>query len=106
MMGTDVYPHSAIVSAEQAIAYLGSDEVIALRIRGRPRVENFERIRHRPGPYAADILSINVVEVIYDMRDTSGVSRNRVVTDRLFLRPEDADAVRREFPECCEPVMP
>jgi len=105
-MTAELHPYNSILSADQAIAYLNGDEVVALRIRGRPHVERFERIRHRPGHYVADVISINVVEVIYDRREPSWDGRNRVVTDSLFLRPEDADAVRREFPECCEPVMP
>jgi len=105
-MTAELRPYNSILSADQAIAFLGSDEVVALRIRGRPYVERFERTRHRPGGYFADIISVNVVEVVYDSREPSWDGRTRVVTDSLFLRPEDADAVRREFPECCEPVMP
>lgn len=102
-MSTDFHPYEYILSADQAIAYLNSDEVVALRIRGRPYIERFERPRYRTGyMYAADIESIEVVEVIYDVRNTSVPGRARIVTDRLFLRPEDADAVRRAFPQCCE----
>jgi len=103
-MTSEIHPYTAILTADEAIAYLNSDEVVALRIRGRPYVERFERIRHRPGHYVADVISANVVEVVYDSREPALDGRNLVVTGSLFLRPEDADAVRREFPQCCEPV--
>lgn len=103
-MIAEIRPYDLIMSADKAIALLSSDDVVALRIRGRPYVERFERILHRPGPYAADVISVNVVEVVYDSREPALDGRNLIVTGSLFLRPEDADAVRREFPQCCEPV--
>lgn len=99
----DAISYHLIVTADQAIACLNNDDVVALRIRGRPYVERFERVLHRPGSmYCAEIVALDVVEVIYDTREPSWVGRNRVITNSLFLRPGDADTVRRAFPDCCE----